>query len=78
MEREGGKNSSEFITVESVECETKTSCDGGRPRGQSRVNEELPTGLAAYSPEPHLGTSELLDISNDGKTQFNLSPFYKG
>lgn len=64
----------------SVECETKTNRNIARPRwgeqGQGRTAEWISRAIhqsRVWAPP------ELPDRSkNDGKTQFNLSPFYKG
>lgn len=65
--------------MESVECETKTNCDIVRPRWGEQGQQRIAEWISSIHQSRIWAPPELLDVSkNDGKTQFNLSPFYKG
>lgn len=81
METEGEKNPSEFIIKwDLLNVKQKTNCNIPRPRWGERGQGRIAEWISCSIHQSHVWAPlELPDISkNDGKTQFNLSPFYKG
>lgn len=75
------KNPSEFIIKwDLLNVKQKSQVQSREaPVGRAGSGRGCRLTSQLYSPEPHLCPPELPDLSkDDGKTQFNLSPFYKG